>query len=85
MDPLKKSILCRNAEDYCIAMDTYFVESFNNVLEIFTANRFHSGPSSIGCALIWHFYIGMKISIVRTRVSGFSSIKPIDINEESAT
>ena len=52
MDALKKSILYRNAEDYFMALDTYFVESFNNVLKFFTTNGFHSGPSNIGCALI---------------------------------
>ena len=35
MDALMKSILYRNAEDYFMALNTYLVESFNNMLNIF--------------------------------------------------
>ena len=36
MDALKKSIFYRNAEDYCMALDTYFFERFNNVINNFS-------------------------------------------------
>ena len=43
MDTLEKSILYRNAEDYSLALDTYFVESFDNVLNIFHDRRISFG------------------------------------------
>ena len=66
-----------------MTLDTCFVESFNNVLNIFHDKEFHSGPSSIGCALIWHFYSEMRTPIVRTRVSAFPSIKHLLGKKES--
>ena len=41
----------------------------------FTTNGFHSGANSIVCALIRHFYIGIRTSMVRARVSVFPKHK----------
>ena len=40
---LNKSILYRNAEDYCMTLDIYFFERFNNMLNIFHAKRISFG------------------------------------------
>ena len=82
MDALKKSIICRNAENYCMALATHFVESFNNMLN-FSRQTDFIRDQAVSAALIWHFYTGMRTSIVRTQVSGFPSIKP-EINDECA-
>ena len=43
---IRKTIVYQHPEDFVHAMDTYYVESFNNVLNIFHDKRIHFGDAS---------------------------------------
>jgi hypothetical protein len=55
---IKKSVVYKSPEDFVYAMDTFYVESFNNVLNIFLDKRIHFGDESYKmrtCLAICHW------------------------------
>ena len=58
---LTRSFIYKEAQHYCLARDTFFVESFNNVFIIFHDKRISLGNSSIDWKLIRLYFTGMGI------------------------
>ena len=48
-DAIRKTVVYKNAEDFTHAMDTFYVESFNNVLNVYLDKRIFSDELATAC------------------------------------
>jgi hypothetical protein len=58
---IRKSTIYQHPQDYILGKDTFYVESFNNVMNIFQDKRICLGMNNISFVQTWLCAIGMKM------------------------